>query len=213
MAAGSALRSAFHLQTRPHGAHAGLELLILRADRAAPPRRAARSAAPGSGGAAGPGRGLCSQPPGPFVPAVPAEGGSLLRRRMRTPARLPRRPGCSPRAVAMATAGGNAGKTPLAARPRRPRGKLRSSSSRFPRTAWALGWRIPLVPRDEYRLAHARGVHPSPPHARAHTGKAQVRGTNPLRMRDARLLGRAGCLGNCSELPFHRVPEPGIPRC
>lgn len=43
--------------------------------------------------------------------------------------------------------GGNTGKTPLAARPRRPRQEFHSGSSRFPRTAWALGrWRIPLVP-------------------------------------------------------------------
>lgn len=64
------------------------------------------------------------------------------------------------------------GKTPLATRPRRPRGELHSGSSRFPRTAWALGrWRIPLVPRDLQRLAHACGkCSPTP-----RTGKAQVR--------------------------------------
>lgn len=64
------------------------------------------------------------------------------------------------------------GKTPLATRPRHPRGELHSGSSRFPRTAWALGrWRIPLVPRDLQRLAHARGKCSPPPR----TGKAQVR--------------------------------------
>lgn len=153
--------------------------------------RAASLVIPGSGGATGLGRrALLQHRGGPFVPAASAapshRGKPLLRRRMRNPPDFPvpltLQP---PRGCHSDREGGNVGKTPLATRPRRPCGELHSGSSRFPRTAWALGrWRIPLVPRDLQRLAHAHEKC-NPPLPR--TGKAQVK--NKL-------------LCACAELPF-----------
>lgn len=141
--------------------------------------RAASLVIPGSGGATGLGRRAPLQHRGgPFVPAASAAsshgGKPLFRRRMRNPPDFPfpftLQP---PRGCHDDREGGNVGKTPLATRPRRPCGELHSGSSRFPRTAWALGrWRIPLVPMDLQLLAHARGKC-NPPLPR--TGKAQVK--------------------------------------
>lgn len=118
-------------------------------------------------------------------------GGACAHIRPTSPVLLTRQPPCGCHGD---REGGNVGKTPLATRPRRPRGELHSGSSRFPRTAWALGrWRIPLVPRDLQRLAHACGkCSPTP-----RTGKAQVRN---------KLL--CACASRNSP---HPLPESGFP--
>lgn len=92
--------------------------------------------------------------PGPF----PARREPLLR------GTCALRLGSPPRGCHGDREGRNAGKTPLAARPRRPRGERHSGSSRFPRTAWARRRRrIPPVPGDAQRMAHARRARSTPP--------------------------------------------------
>jgi hypothetical protein len=160
MAAGFMPRDLFFIFfTRAHGAHVGLELLILLpplgvgitgvANRAGLTRLFSTAAR----------RSLCPRHPRGAKGEPPSPDGAC--------AHLPGFPVALtlqlPHGCHGDREGRNLGKTPPAALPHRPRQELLPCSSRLPRTAWALGrWRIPLVPWDAQWLAHARGLTLSP---------------------------------------------------
>lgn len=161
MAAGSVPRDLFLIFfTRAQRAHVGLELLILL-----PPLSVGIT---GEANRARSTRPSVQQRAGPFVLVAPAAlrgnpgPDGACADLPGFPLALTRQP---PHGCHGDREGGNLGKTPPAALPRRPRQELLPCSSRLPRTAWALGrWRIPLVPWDSQRLAHARGATPPPQH-------------------------------------------------